>query len=193
MNINVSGIWDNIFKRKQEEVEKNVIDIIKDISLFQNLTHRELRNVAQSAYIRHYEPFEAIIKEGQSSAGMYIIMNGEAEIFKQSQDGVKTVLGHLEESDIFGELGLIDNSPRNATVTAITSTTVISFLRTELLKLIDENPKTASKLIFKLAQIIAERLRYTDEKLQKAIGEIKRLRSMLPEDIVPENTKQSLP
>lgn len=184
MRIDVSGIWDNIFKRRKEEVEKNVIDVIKNIPFFEDLSHRELRNVAQIAYVRHYEPSEDIINEGQASAAMYIIMNGEVEIFKQTKDGIKTVLTNIEENDanpIFGELGLIDDSPRTAAVTAVTSTALIVFFRSELLKLINEDPKTASKLIFKLARIIAERLRYTDERLQKAFEEIEQLQSMIPE------------
>lgn len=176
--MNISGIWDNIFKEKKEEIEKNVIDVIEGVPLFEDLNFKELRNAARLAYVRHYETGEDIIKEGQSSAGLYIIMNGEVEIAKQTKEGVKTVLANLKQDDsypIFGELGLVDNSPRTATVTAIESTDVIGFFRPELLKLINEDPKTASKLIFKLVQIVAKRLRYTDEKLSKMTEEVEQL------------------
>lgn len=181
MNINVSGIWNNIFQKKKNKEEKDIIDVIKNVFLFEDLNHREIRNVARIAYVRHYDASENIIKEGQRSAGMYIIMNGEVEISKQKKDGVKTVLANLEENDIFGELGLVDNSPRTATVTAVTPTDVIGFFRPELLKLINDDPKTASKITFKLAQVVAKRLRYTDEELQKSLEKVKQLKSKLKE------------
>jgi len=181
--MNVSGIWDNIFRwRKKDKVEKDIIEVIKNIEIFEDLSPRELHNIVKIAYVRHYEPSEVIIREGHSAAGMYIIMKGEVEVSKEPKDGIKTVLTNLKEYDIFGDVGLVDNSPRTATVTATTSTDVIGFFRPELLKLINEDPKTASKLILKIAQIMAKRLRYTNERLKKAVEEIDRLKSMLPEE-----------
>lgn len=179
--MNANGIWSNIFKFKKEKVEKDVIDVLQKIEIFDNLSSRELRNVAKIAYVRHYEPSEVIIHEGHTAAGMYIIMNGEVEVSTQTRDVVKTVLANFKEDDIFGDVGLVDNSPRTATVTAITSTAVVGFFRPELLKLINEDPKSASKLILKLAQIMARRLRFTNEKLQNAEEKIEKLKAMISE------------
>ena len=86
-------------------------------------------------------------------------------------------LAKLASGNFFGDVGLIDNSPRTATVQAIQDSEMIGFFRPELMKLIDSHSRLASPLIFTLAKIVASRLRVTNRQLQEAHNTIEKLQA----------------
>ena len=109
---------------------------------------------------------------------MYVILDGTVKVTRKVEDGTTITLKTLENGTFFGDVGLLDNAPRTATVTAIRSSRIIGFFRPELLTLIESDPKLASKVIFVLAKVLASRLRFTNQELQKAQFENDRLRNL---------------
>ena len=133
-------------------MERSIIDVLKDVPVFEELNNREIQNIARIAYRRHYSAGEVVIHEGQNAAGMYIMMDGEAEVTKEFEDGTILHLTTLEDSGLFGDVGLLDRSARTATVTATRDSSIIGLFRPELLQLMDSDPRLASKVLFKLAR-----------------------------------------
>ena len=173
------GIWDSIVGRTdRKQVERDIVDVLKRIQIFGGLSNRELRNFARISYQRIYAENETIVIEGQDSAGMYVILDGTVKVTRKVEDGTTITLKTLENGTFFGDVGLLDNAPRTATVTAIRSSRIIGFFRPELLTLIESDPKLASKVIFVLAKVLASRLRFTNQELQKAQFENDRLRNL---------------
>ena len=173
------GIWDSIVGRTdRKQVERDIVDVLKRIQIFDGLSNRELRNFARISYQRTYAENETIVIEGQDSAGMYVILDGTVKVTRKVEDGTTITLKTLENGTFFGDVGLLDNAPRTATVTAIRSSRIIGFFRPELLTLIESDPKLASKVIFVLAKVLASRLRFTNQELQKAQFENDRLRNL---------------
>ena len=173
------GIWDSIVGRTdRKQVERDIVDVLKRIQIFDGLSNRELRNFARISYQRIYAENETIVIEGQDSAGMYVILDGTVKVTRKVEDGTTITLKTLENGTFFGDVGLLDNAPRTATVTAIRSSRIIGFFRPELLTLIESDPKLASKVIFVLAKVLASRLRFTNQELQKAQFENDRLRNL---------------
>ena len=173
------GIWDSIVGRTdRKQVERDIVDVLKRIQIFDGLSNRELRNFARISYQRTYAENETIVIEGQDSAGMYVILDGTVKVTRKVEDGTTITLKTLEDGTFFGDVGLLDNAPRTATVTAIRSSRIIGFFRPELLTLIESDPKLASKVIFVLAKVLASRLRSTNQELQKAQFENDRLRNL---------------
>jgi len=173
------GIWDSIVGRTdRKQVERDIVDVLKRIQIFDGLSNRELRNFARISYQRIYAENETIVIEGQDSAGMYVILDGAVKVTRKVEDGTTITLKTLENGTFFGDVGLLDNAPRTATVTAIRSSRIIGFFRPELLTLIESDPKLASKVIFVLAKVLASRLRFTNQELQKAQFENDRLRNL---------------
>ena len=173
------GIWDSIVGRTdRKQVERDIVDVLKRIQIFDGLSNRELRNFARISYQRIYAENETIVIEGQDSAGMYVILDGTVKVTRKVEDGTTITLKTLEDGTFFGDVGLLDNAPRTATVTAIRSSRIIGFFRPELLTLIESDPKLASKVIFVLAKVLASRLRFTNQELQKAQFENDRLRNL---------------
>ena len=172
--------WGAIFDRKSKtKVERSIIDVLKAVPVFEELSHREIQNIARIAYQRHYSAGEVIIHEGQNAAGMYIMVDGQAEVTKALEDGTILHLTTLENSGLFGDVGLLDSSPRTATVKATRDSSVIGFFRPELLELMNSNPRLASKVIFKLGQILTARFRFIHDEFEKAQAEIGRLKAQL--------------
>ena len=114
------GIWQAVGKQgKRKQAEKDVAGLLKQIDLFEDLSDRDLRHIAQIAYRRSYRSGEPIVIEGQDAAGMYIIMEGAVEGTKERADGSVVSLAKLASGNFFGDVGLIDNSPRTATVLSL--------------------------------------------------------------------------
>ena len=173
------GIWDSIVGRTdRKQVERDIIDVLKQIQIFDGLSNRELRNFARISYQRTYAENETIVIEGQDSAGMYVILDGTVKVTRKVEDDTIITLKTLEDGTFFGDVGLLDSAPRTATVTAIRTSRIIGFFRPELLNLIESDPKLASKVIFVLAKVLASRLRFTNQELQKAQFENDRLRNL---------------
>ena len=174
------GTWGAIFDRKSKaKVERSIIDVLREVPVFEGLNNREIQNIARIAYQRHYSAGEVIIHEGQNAAGMYIMVDGQAEVTKALEDGTILHLTTLENSGLFGDVGLLDSSPRTATVKAIRDSSIIGFFRPELLELMNSNPRLASKVIFKLGQILTARFQFIHEEFEKAQAEIGRLKAQL--------------
>ncbi len=173
--------WGTIFNRQSKaKVERDIIDVLKETLVFEGLNNREIQNIARIAYQRHYSAGEIIIHEGQSAAGMYIMVDGQAEVTKAlDDDGTILQLTTLEDSELFGDVGLLDSSPRTATVRATRDSYILGFFRPELLDLMNSNPRLASKIILKLGQILTARFRFIHNEFEKAQAEIGRLKTQL--------------
>ena len=110
-----------------------------------------------------------IIEEGTLGDCAYIIEQGSVEVSKLTPHGEKQVLGVLEKSEIFGEMGLIDGLPRCATVTALENCVMSVCSRETFNSLADHNPES----LLPIFKVLVRRLRSTlslVEALQKIIG-----------------------
>ena len=110
-----------------------------------------------------------IIQEGTLGDCAYIIEQGSVEVSKLTPHGEKQVLGVLEKSEIFGEMGLIDGLPRCATVTALGNCVVSVCSRETFNSLADHNPES----LLPIFKVLVRRLRSTLSlvgALQKVIG-----------------------
>ncbi|WP_135074727.1 cyclic nucleotide-binding domain-containing protein [Terasakiella sp. SH-1] len=113
--------------------------------------------------IKKFSNGEVIFKEGTPSDAAYVIVKGAVELTKDSKHG-PVRLANLKAGELFGEMGVIDGSPRSATARAIGATTVKEIQPDLLLKGIQNDPELSSKVMGKLV----ERLRTADEMLAKA-------------------------
>ena len=84
-------------------------------------------------------------------------------VWHESADLTKTKMIDLHAGDFFGEISLLNDSPRSATVVAEGDTTLFGFFRSDLLSLMDSDPKLGVKLVYQLARIVAERLTQSNQ------------------------------
>ncbi len=88
------------------------------VPLFHSLSDRQQKQLENRFITRQYKPGEAIVVQGKGGAGLFVIVSGRAEAVVESMDGAKTVVNAFEAADFFGEIALLDDGPRTASVIA---------------------------------------------------------------------------
>ena len=158
-------LWSNIFKsRAGADGEQHIADILKRIPVFEDLSRRELAAVERILHKREYQEGEFIFHQGEPGVGMYIIHHGKVEIVHEPG---KKVLAELGDGEFFGELALLDESPRSASAMAMVPSKILGFFQPDLFGLIERDPKLGVKIVLRLASSIGERLRRANEQLEK--------------------------
>ncbi|MEW6053473.1 MAG: cyclic nucleotide-binding domain-containing protein [Nitrospirota bacterium] len=157
----MSKFWDNIF-RGQKQVDR-IDSILSRIPIFQGISTREMKTLTRIMHQREYRAHETIFHQDDVGLGMYIIIEGNVGIICEPE---QHSLAELGEGDFFGELALLDDAPRSATARAMTPCRILCFFKPELLSLIERNPRLGSKILFRLAWTIGERLKKTNEQVR---------------------------
>lgn len=159
------ALWGNVFKKGANN-DQTAVSILKSVPLFSDLRTNELREVVKIIHRRVYKTDETVFYEGEPGVGMYIVQEGCIAIFKENKDTGNQKLAELKRGEFFGDLALLDESPRSATAVATEESKVLGLFRPDLLGLIDRKPRLGNKLLFELAYLIGERLKHTNEELQ---------------------------
>ena len=152
------SLWKNIFAGRMVR-KGSAEDILRSVPAFAHLSVRELKEVAEICHYRDYRSGETVFAQGDPGLGMYIIQEGKVAIVMNAREGGSRELSVLSVGDFFGELGLIDESPRSATALCRTDCRLIGFFRPDLFALIGKDPRLGIKIVLKLAEIVSERLR----------------------------------
>ena len=111
---------------------------LASVPLLADLDDRVRRRLAEVGKRRTYDADDPIVKEGSTGTALYIILSGKARV----ERGGDTI-GELGPGEFFGELALIEEHPRSATVTAVTETDCLLFPAWEFTALLKEHPEIA--------------------------------------------------
>lgn len=140
--------------------------LLQRLPIFSGLAHPDLERIYALGEIRVYRAATNIIIEGEASSGMYLILEGQVGVYKAGKTGADDghLLTQLGPSHCFGEMSLIDNKPRSATV--VSQTRVVAyFLDGEpFQRELAENTSVARQFYLNFAQILSTRLRELDEQ-----------------------------
>jgi CRP-like cAMP-binding protein len=91
---------------------------------------------------------------------MYVIREGRVKVVKSSDDGREKIMDFLEEGSFFGEMSLLDQQPRSASVETLEPVRLLALSRTDFLDVLRRSPDLALSVI----QVLTQRLRETDEQ-----------------------------
>ncbi len=156
-------MWGNIF-RKNAKQEENIYTVLTKIPVFSDLNKRELKAIERILHQRFYKAGEIVFNEGDPGVGMYIIVTGHINI-SLGTDG--KLLAVLSNGEFFGEIALLSETPRTATATAAIDTHMLGFFQSDLFGLLETNPRTGNKILHRLSQMIADRLRFSNLENQQ--------------------------
>jgi CRP-like cAMP-binding protein len=166
----VDSFWGNIFRETDEE---SVYSLLRDISLFDELSSGELSSVKSILHRREYDPEEVLFHQGNPGVGMYIIQEGTIEIVYEPTDDT---LAELSDGDFFGELALLNETPRSATAVARTESVLYGLFRPDLLGLVRRDPSLGVEILLRMSQVISERLIQTNEQVQQLREQLSHLK-----------------
>lgn len=162
--MNRSTLWENIVLSKKP-MEQDILDKLKTCPIFNELHPRGLQAVRDKCHIRHYKENEHIFRAGDPGVGMYIILEGEVEIYRNEEDH-RRVFANLDEGEFFGEIALLEGLPRTASARAEGYCRIMGFFRPDLMSLYQRKPRLASVILMNMARLIARRLIHTNEELE---------------------------
>ncbi len=120
------------------------------VPLFRDLAARQLESIARSLRERVYEAGSVIVKQGDPGLGFFLITQGRVDVTHENHH-----VRDLGPGEFFGEMALMEERPRSATVTAKERTTCLQLVRWDFRALLKENPDLAVKML----EVVVQRLR----------------------------------
>ena len=150
------------------------LEKLGEIPTLATFSEQELKGLLELSRIRKYEPGELILEEGFFDAWIYFLISGKVKIVKQGED--VSMLKRV--GDIFGEMSIIDGSPRSASVYAVDKTVCLATDASYIDRLSDNDRIAFCYILYRIfSEILADRLRLTTEELIKEKEENKKLKS----------------
>jgi CRP-like cAMP-binding protein len=134
------------------------IEHLRGMSLFKDLSARELREVDELLHERTYQKDEIIFDEGDVGLGLFIVVSGRVKVVS-SHTPLQQLAPEFCCGDFFGEMSLFDESPRTARVVAIEPAEVAALFRTEFFSLLERNRNIAAKILFEISRAVCRRSR----------------------------------
>lgn len=152
----------------------DIMERLRNVPAFDALPDRHIRQAMMAASIRRYEEGEQLIVEGEFDNRVFFLIFGRLDISVQG-----TIVGNLQRlGDIFGEMGIIDGSPRSATITAAKTSLVVAMDDTAIGAMGDTSKLFTQAVMYRVfAEVLAVRLRGANEtiaELQQELQELKK-------------------
>jgi small-conductance mechanosensitive channel len=151
--------------KTQTEAVETKKNIIKNISLFQDIPGGEITHLAELSKLKTFTNEEKIIFQGEEGHSLFIITKGTVNVFTKDMSGNDIAVKDLKEGDYFGEMSLLTGEKRSATLISKGDTTVLEIEAAALSHILHKNPS----LIEALSSKLAERKLATKDLLDKAI------------------------
>ncbi len=140
----------------------SIEDTLAHVTLFSELSRRDLKRLAAGTISRDFAKGDVIVKEGEQAVAFYLMCSGRAEVLKGAKRSKPRVLGTLGPGDFFGDMALLDGYLRSATVRASEDTECLVLARWDFLAELRTNPSIAVQML----PVLSRRLR--DEEAQLA-------------------------
>ena len=131
------------------------IEILQRVPLFADLERRDLTQIASSFKAREYAAGDTLATEGEGGVGFFLIESGEATVSVRGRE-----IARLKAGDSFGEVALIDDGARTATVTADTDMVCYGMSFWEFRPIVE----SSSQIAWKLLQALAKKLRAAEQR-----------------------------
>ena len=139
-------------------VREEVFDSLRAIPLFSGVSPADLASIASRLIERRYPKNATIVEEGLAGDYMYVIRQGRVKVTKASEDGREKIMDFLERGAFFGEMSLLDQAPRSASVKTLEPSVLLALSRRDFLDLL----RTSSDLALAVVQELTRRLREAD-------------------------------
>lgn len=141
------------------------VSALQRTPMFQGVNPSRLRLLAFMGEDRTFKDGEFVVRQGESSDSAYLILSGRAEVIVE-YDGRASTVAQLGESEVFGEMAMLCETPRTASIRASGELRTLLFEREGMLRLLREFPEMAIEMSRSLAQ-----------RLERTTTELARLRA----------------
>ncbi len=143
----------------------DIVELLSGTSFFQALDDDTLAAVLSQHRRVFYRRNQEIFHEGDQAHALYVVISGRVGILKSFLDRKESMVAMMESGDLFGEMSLFDEAGRSATARAIEGSELLEIPYPPIRQAIESRPK----LLWSLVQLLARRLRQTDDALTDAM------------------------
>ena len=134
----------------------------RKFALFAELDERELASIAAVAKSRRYDKDDVVFHADESGDIFCLIKEGQVKVTMISPEGKEIILTLLGPGDFFGEMALLDNEPRSASVIATEALEIVTIWRSDFLHILSENFSITQKVLAELSR----RLRNASNRIE---------------------------
>jgi CRP/FNR family transcriptional regulator, cyclic AMP receptor protein len=128
------------------------VDSLRRCALFAHVAEDGLRVIAAQMRRRRFRRNEVIFHQGDIGDSLQVVASGAVKIVLPSTEGEEAFIASLKPGDFFGELALLDSSPRSTTATALEQTETLALPREQFLQLLNDDPDLVHALLHALAE-----------------------------------------
>ncbi len=136
--------------------------VLRNLPLFSGLDEAELDKLSKVASRKRVERGASVVRAGEVTDSLYILLSGRAKVTNTDEEGREIILAWLGPSEFFGEMGLLDGSPRSANVVAAEACELMFLSKDAFQRCLQDNFQVAQKLM----KILVQRLREADRKIE---------------------------
>jgi nucleotide-binding universal stress UspA family protein len=140
---------------------ETVAEVLARAPLFAELGLEDLAPLADAARIRTYRDGEVIVREGDAATGCFMIVSGRVEVSQGAASATPMVIATMGPGEVFGEMAVIDEHPRSATVRALEATECVAIRRVDFMGVLRRRPAIAVQLL----PVLVRRVRQAEARL----------------------------
>jgi len=132
--------------------QKDRVTFLAKVPLFESLKEKQLARLASRFVSRTYDTGTDIVTQGKGGAGLFIVVSGAADVIRVRTDGTKALVNQFGPTDFFGELALLDDEPRTASVVATEETKCLVLSQWEFFGALREDAEMSIEVLQQLAK-----------------------------------------
>ena len=150
---------------------EGIIGFLLDTPMFAGLEPEELTQIVHITQVQRVRDGQHVFREGEAGDAWYVVYDGEVSVTKERLLGPSEELARLGSQVCFGEMALIDGSPRSASVSAVGEGTLFRFAKTDFDGLLADGNLSAYKLVHEMAKVLCERQRKLTNRVTSLVVE----------------------
>jgi aspartate ammonia-lyase len=162
----------------------DIKNFLKRIELFKGLNETELDVIIEKIKVENHKAGTMIFNQNNIRQNLYIIIDGEVELFKRTPYGSEKRLSVFGKFDFLGEGALMDDSPHSTSARTTADTTTLAISREKFKELLTENSNVALAILAKIARVISRRISSANTKVVNLAAQYQSGRTRTEHDLL---------
>jgi CRP-like cAMP-binding protein len=154
---------------------EQIINFLLEAPMFGDLDAMELSEIVHIMQVQRIRDGHVVFREGDPGDAWYVVYAGKVGIFKSDDFHPSHCVATLGPRGLFGEMAIVDHSPRSATVIAQGDVTLFRFPRRDYESLLKQGNLAAYKLVYEIAKVLSQRVRGVTQQLTEALSDQTRI------------------
>jgi len=135
--------------------------MLENVQMFKDLEWAQIKALSEYMQIYRAPPKAVLFREGDQGDFMCVLLEGKLDVHKEDNQHVDKTVTTILPGRSLGEMTIVDGEPRSATAVAVVTSVLAVLTQENFMQIMHDKPALSAKLLFKIAQLISQRLRLT--------------------------------